>query len=157
MGNRKRQPDMRMRMDFPLFGQIPGSLLVLLVLGLAFGCVWFWMHVLGGNQSVRYLAVEAAVSVLLLAGNIYMILKIGYRGFVSDFLVSWGLHILCSVLGFYMAGITAFWQKAVPKTAQMHFIRFLSHFTAAAMLAVLPVFLISFLMWLIMEVFGEDA
>lgn len=149
--------EINIRFNMPLFDQRPGLIAgILLALFFTAGIlVWIYLFSMDNATARKILVVEAVVNVILLAVNLFCILRVGYDGFLKNLGMTWLLNIVLTIIGFYICHIHLLAAAADGQSALLHgFLEFLVFVLLTALMAVVPTLIISLLMWLIMAIFG---
>lgn len=149
--------DINIRFSMPLFDQRPGLIAgILLALFFTAGIlVWIYLFSMDNETARKILVVEAVVNVILLAVNLFCILRVGYDGFLRNLGMTWLLNIVLTIIGFYIGHIHLLAAAADGQSVLLHgFLEFLVFVLLTALMAVVPTLIISLLMWLLMAIFG---
>lgn len=159
MASRKRRNSYDFNINFGLpflnqkFGVFAGVLLTLLVGGAIFS--WIFFLALDGDIVRKGLIGMAIVNGVVLALNLFIILKIGYDGFWKGYWISWGVNIILTEILFLISGthflnLTENGQSnALGVFLEIILVLFLEMF-----LAVLPTLVISLIVYIVMAIFG---
>lgn len=149
---------MNLKVNWPLFRPESRGAAIVFTAGLVLGSILAWCIVFTFNLEAfgRIRIVELIVGILVLAMNVYGILFRDYRGFIHNVTVSLSGYALLAVIGFIL-GRVSFWSVWNHSRMVMYFLQFILYIILAFFLAVLPVLVICFLMWLVLAIFGEDV
>ncbi len=124
-------------------------LTVLTVLGIVF---WILLFHREDVQSGRILAVEICVNGITLALNLFLICRVGYNGFLQNYVGTFLMNLFLAVIGLYIAGIRFYQGNGVEELEA--FWRFVIFLLLSALMALMPTLIICGLMWIIMSIFG---
>lgn len=119
--------------------------------------IFSWVFLLSseGDKTSIYV-VLAIVSILLLAGNIYGICRIGYDGFVRGMWISWVAGIVMTVIGFFIGNVHILAMNAAEDSFSHALLEMLVFIPISMVLTIVPVVIISVITWLIINIFGQS-
>jgi hypothetical protein len=147
--------DVNLHMNWPWMMPQSPLKMAAMVLVLVVGSIVAWLFVLGlgGDVTARIGIVEVIAWLIVLAANIYGVLFRGYAGFGTNLMTTLAGDVFCAVIGFLISGVH-FWNTGA---MWMYLLQFAADIVVAFFLAVMPVLVICFVIWLVMRVFGKDA
>ena len=137
---------------FPHFGFITGVVCTLVLTGSIFS----WIYLLAmGDGKTSVLIMEAIVNLIILAGNVFLICRIGYNDFGEEFKITYGVEVFFTLIGLYFCNLHLLVPPVKDVALLYGFLEFLVYVAISFLLSVLPSLIISIIIWIVMAIFGK--
>lgn len=144
-------------LGMPYFDQRPGLAAGVLITLFCCGGIFAWLYMLSLDSETcsKILGVAITVNILMLVGNVIGILFKGYDTYGQNFLITWILNIVFTVIGFGIRNIGFLTSSGNAADGVLfQFLQLMISILVAALISVIPTMLICGIMWIIMEIFG---
>lgn len=157
MASKKNHRHLNVNLNSRFFGLISDSVIGIVIAILFVIGVFSWVVLLSsdGDKTSMYI-VLGIVSLILLAGNIYGICRIGYDGFSRSMWVTWVAGIVMTVFGFFIGNVQILAVNGNENRLAHGLLEMLVFIPVSMVLTIVPVVIISVIAWLIINIFGQN-
>ncbi len=130
---------------------------ILIILFVAGIFLWLYVFALGDQTCRQILFIEIIVSIIILAGCLYGICRLGYEDNLwLNIKLNYLISFILSMIGFYISRIPIISRPDSARAEVLFYvIQFIVYALISASMAMIPVLVICVLIWIIMKIFGR--
>lgn len=157
MASKRNNRHLDVNLNSHFLGLISGSVIGIVIAIFFVIGVFSWVFLLSskGDKTSMYV-VLGIVSLILLAGNIYGICRIGYDGFARGLWLTWVAGIVMTVIGFFIGNVHILSVNGEENFIAHGLLELLIFIPVSMVLIIVPVVIISVIAWLIINIFGQN-